>query len=710
MSLECWVYGSDIEHCFVIHIQSTTMTVASLKKVIKDEKRVDFSAIDADKLDLYSIPSPGNLSELEHWTPEGKRRLPPRVNVVQLKDDLIIVNMHTLVLNCWVRGHDIGHVFPVKIPSTETVASLKKAIKSEKPVDFGAVDAEKLDLCKISLPYDNHLSQALKELASDRTTLLTPMAVLSGIFGEAPPPKHVHVIIEPPHVSASSLQANESDDALTLLVQSFIRTTTITSRSLTPSQTAKSSEYAKFQSEDRRILDCRSSAVKPVNTVAPPIQLFHPAFAYFSSKAFDPAYDVPDSVVREVRDLMAEFSLIFTKENARQSHLKSLLSAAINYPLTSENNSDKTLPDFVVRSSCGASPTYLVVGEEKNEFGDGGSDPSAQAAFSFMRTVSQHEVKVTIPRSLPPCFTGAFSAQMEKLRLKCCCPAFIIAHAGPWLTIMGGVVTSNCIVQRLTDFLWIPVHSTHDDGQFRRIARVFYALRESIEALDSWYKSVDALPAFDTSVSKPHPRFFPSARAYRDGDSNTLVEFAYQKPLENDASCVTYHAKTLEDNPKDVVVKFVTSYGVDVHREMASAGYAPKILYYGPINVTPDMPTYGDLRMVVMEYVNGWTLGNAFAQAKVPGSFESDIRHAFKHLHDSGYVCGDLRSPNIMITTEGKLRLIDFDWAGKTGEVRYPAAVSRSVDWPAGVQGGAFIRQEHDRAMLDNLISQYCSG
>ncbi|KAG9315113.1 hypothetical protein JVU11DRAFT_4230 [Chiua virens] len=88
---------------------------------------------------------------------------------------------------------------------------------------------------------------------------------------------------------------------------------------------------------------------------------------------------------------------------------------------------------------------------------------------------------------------------------------------------------------------------------------------------------------------------------------------------------------------------------------MALASCVPNILYYGPINVTPDMLTYGNLHMVLMEDINQWTLENAFMQAKVPDSFESDICHAFKHLHDSSYMCGDLQLPNIIMTTEGKL-------------------------------------------------------
>lgn len=280
----------------------------------------------------------------------------------------------------------------------------------------------------------------------------------------------------------------------------------------------------------------------------------------------------------------------------------------------------------------------------------------------------------------------------------------MIAHAGPWLTIMGGIIAGDCVVQRLTDFFWIPVHSTHDDNQFLRIARVFYALGKSIELLDSWYKdTVKEVPPFDELKPHPHPRFFPSPNAYRDGDN--LVRFEYQVPLELNVTCVTYRAKTVGDNPKDIVVKFVTSYGVDAHREMALAGLAPKLLYYGRIDVERGVLSYGDLRMVVMEHVDGLTLNKALELGKVPQNFQSDLRKVFQHLHDAGYVYGDLRQPNVMITREGKVQLIDFDWAGRDGKVKYPIAISTSIDWPAGVQGLTFIHKEHDNAMLDALLN-----
>ncbi|KAG2052546.1 hypothetical protein BDR06DRAFT_515094 [Suillus hirtellus] len=327
-------------------------------------------------------------------------------------------------------------------------------------------------------------------------------------------------------------------------------------------------------------------------------------------------------------------------------------------------------------------PIHLVVVEEKNEVGDGGSDPSVQASFSFVHLTRD--------------------SQYTELRSKCNCPTFLVAHAGPWLAVLGAVFTDKYIVQRLTDFIWIPARSALDDDQFLRIGRVLYALRKSVAQLRDWYDNVLECgePPYDASRPTVHSRFYPTPNTYlRD---EIPVQFKYEWPLERDASCATYLAKTQEDNPIDVVVKFATRYGEDVHKVMAEAGFAPKLLYYGKIDVVQGMPSYGGLRMVVMEYVDGTT---ACSSLRLPRSFHQELEDAIKYCHGKGFVFGDLRKPNIMITKDGKVQLIDFDWAGRKGEVKYPVSTSPAINWPKGAQGLGPILEEHDRDML----VRYCS-
>lgn len=72
-------------------------------------------------------------------------------------------------------------------------------------------------------------------------------------------------------------------------------------------------------------------------------------------------------------------------------------------------------------------------------------------------------------------------------------------------------------------------------------------------------------------------------------------------------------------------------------------------------------------------------------------------------LHQSDLVFGDLRRGNIMITEEGSVMLIDFDWVGEEYVARYPETLNPEVDWPDDVQPGGLMMKEDDRLMLNQL-------
>ena len=86
-----------------------------------------------------------------------------------------------------------------------------------------------------------------------------------------------------------------------------------------------------------------------------------------------------------------------------------------------------------------------------------------------------------------------------------------------------------------------------------------------------------------------------------------------------------------------------------------------------------------------------------------------------KLLHDAGMVHGDIRLENVMVANptgpeadsddnvEKRVRIVDFDWAGDEGTVRYPLHLSRAINWPAGVTDYAFILADDDDEMVRML-------
>ena len=140
-------------------------------------------------------------------------------------------------------------------------------------------------------------------------------------------------------------------------------------------------------------------------------------------------------------------------------------------------------------------------------------------------------------------------------------------------------------------------------------------------------------------------------------------------------------------------------YGEEAHQLLAEEHLAPQLLYCGRVGVLDNDPTYGELRMVIMEYVDGETLHEV---KRVPPSAKEEVARALKFLHDKDYAFGDLRRQNVMIT-RNEVKLIDFDWAGKENETRYPLLASRAITGPLGVEGRSLIKKSHDIRMYSLL-------
>ena len=50
---------------------------------------------------------------------------------------------------------------------------------------------------------------------------------------------------------------------------------------------------------------------------------------------------------------------------------------------------------------------------------------------------------------------------------------------------------------------------------------------------------------------------------------------------------------------------------------------------------------------------------------------KKDLKEAIDEMHAADYVHGDLRPQNVLVVNN-TIRVLDFDWAGQTGVVRYP--------------------------------------
>jgi len=101
-----------------------------------------------------------------------------------------------ITLQCWVQGNSPDHIFPVKIDQTETMGSLKKAIKDEKQPKFDHITADKLDLWNFSISLNGSLNKSLNNLELAEGGSLLGWEELLDFFPVGVPKRHVHIIVK----------------------------------------------------------------------------------------------------------------------------------------------------------------------------------------------------------------------------------------------------------------------------------------------------------------------------------------------------------------------------------------------------------------------------------------------------------------------------------------------------------------------------------
>jgi len=138
---------------------------------------------------------------------------------------------------------------------------------------------------------------------------------------------------------------------------------------------------------------------------------------------------------------------------------------------------------------------------------------------------------------------------------------------------------------------------------------------------------------------------------------------------------------------------------------MADNGLAPKLYGYAEVDGAPTA--------YVMEYLDpsSWQPLYEFFESDTTAIDATELLEAvesiLKMLDSKDYVHGDLRTNNIMIRTDEKcvdVKMIDFNWAGKAGEVCYPAERDTYIQWPG--EAGAPILKEHDSEMVHSWMDQ----
>jgi serine/threonine protein kinase len=295
---------------------------------------------------------------------------------------------------------------------------------------------------------------------------------------------------------------------------------------------------------------------------------------------------------------------------------------------------------------------------------------------------------------------------MKPILAKCCLPAFLIATVGPWLCILGVVFSHHVIVQKLTDFIWTG-GDPYNDNELVQTTRILASLGKGIDELKEFYRE---LPGHDSQEDSQ--RFYPFLRHYSVGEH--VVRFSYEaylmgKTAESHSKAIFLATTKTEDREsrQKIVVKFVQRYNTEAHHILATADRAPKLLYCSTED--PNPTDLGGLIMVVMEYIDGQSAHQRYGNQLLPQLIFNQVEDAIGILHARNLVFGDLRHPNVMITKDDRVLLVDFDWCGVHEEHTYSFTLNdapntpNSIDWHPGVERGGKMMKEHDNYRLKSM-------
>ncbi|PVF91820.1 hypothetical protein CPB86DRAFT_718713 [Serendipita vermifera] len=284
-------------------------------------------------------------------------------------------------------------------------------------------------------------------------------------------------------------------------------------------------------------------------------------------------------------------------------------------------------------------------------------------------------------------------------------PCLFIYSAGPYIGFAGAVWSTKIQVEVLTPFY--ALHGNIHQRETRsQVAKALAATRRAITALESHYNDLKIPPKAEVGIGNWEP--FPYRTYYEvegQDSQRRRVEITYQERIYTDKLLFT--AKDTEGN--SLFIKFTHQYSAAAHKHCAEHGVAPAL------HAVEDLP--GRWFMVVMDYLDD----EVYDDLRISPSSDKDIRlqlyakvkQVMETLHSGGFVHGDFRKVNLKVRKNWKestseqdvgVMLVDFDWAGKAGEARYPANVNHRFYRPKGVEDGALIEQDHDVAMVDHMF------
>ena len=237
------------------------------------------------------------------------------------------------------------------------------------------------------------------------------------------------------------------------------------------------------------------------------------------------------------------------------------------------------------------------------------------------------------------------------------------------------------------------------------IASSFDALVLAVENIQAHYNKIEAEARVNPAPKLYNPQVqralnFPFVMSYVDSAQKTSL--TYVKWLDKEK--LIFSAFVNDDRQANCIVKFTQRYSEAAHLSLQSYNSAPTLQRCIQISA--------EWTAVVMDTSRYTMLFGLRLTKDQQEKIRQKVEKTLQVLHDAGFVHGDVRSTNILIDLESldsddvEIHFVDFDWAGRIGEAKYPNDINRiTVKRPEGAEGGKLITVEHDKTMVSYLFN-----
>ncbi|CAG8704869.1 15526_t:CDS:1, partial [Acaulospora colombiana] len=411
---------------------------------------------------------------------------------------------------------------------------------------------------------------------------------------------------------------------------------------------------------------------RPPHSGSIPLALLHEVFGEFIEDVQSCTPNARDN--QHMLKLCEKMIQIHESEATRALSFREIWEEFIPYPLEAGIIGGSS---FATDGHIRRNRYFLVITEAKRELEGMKPDPLIQAAMYYLQALQPFKNS----NGLFPClliyYAGMLSESIKE-------DPKITVILGSYIGFAGAVWNEKIQIEVLTPFY--PLQGNPHQRNIRlQVARALAATRRAVTSLETHYNNLVIPPSVEENIIKPVS--FPYRTYYEsqgEVSQRQRIKFTYQKRIFDNR--LMFIAKNTAG--RLLFVKFTQRYSATAHKHCAEQGIAPTL----------------------------------YAAEKLPGVYRdtetrtqlhTKIKRATEILHSGGFVHGDLRGANVMVRKNWKentaeqdlgVMLLDFDWAGEAGKVRYPANLNCQLYRPEGVEDGVVITVDHDVDMVDHIL------